>query len=96
MGSQWSPEGSLGHPYGRSSLILSRHLVSLPRVAGDAGADHVFPDIRSSLVAGNHVVDVQVPGFFLLAAILAGKVVPSENILPRKLDVAFRQAVVGR
>lgn len=53
----------------------------LPRlfmVAGDAGADHILPFVSAPLVAGDDMVQGQLPG--LPPAILAGKVVPVEDL----------------
>ena len=47
-------------------------------VAGDAGANHIFPGVLTTPVAWNDVVQGKLPSF--LTAILAGVVVAIENL----------------
>lgn len=53
--------------------------VTLPRIAGQAGADQVFPGILSAVTFGDYVVHGHGPVIF--AAILAGIAVPLDDVL---------------
>lgn len=72
---------------------LVRQAVALSRVAGDAGADNVFPCRKPSLLARNNMVKVQILAVKYTAAILAGVLVPLEDIMPGELDLLLGQLV---
>lgn len=57
-------------------------------VAGWAGGHQVFPGVLTSHMTGYHMVDGQQRK--MLAAILAGEIIPSENFALRQLDVWAR------
>src|SRR5476651_1800277 len=58
---------------------LARRPVALAAVAGDAGADDVFPRGFAAPVARDDVVEIEVLAVELMAAILAGVVVALED-----------------
>src|SRR2546430_13273430 len=67
--------------------------ISLLRVARNARAHDVLPGGRSAPVAREDVVQIQVFPVERLAAILAGVLVPLENVVPGELDFLFRKAI---
>ncbi len=56
--------------------------IGFPRIAGDARQDAVLPGGLTALSPRDHVVDRQFFGAGLAAAILAGGVVPFEQVAP--------------
>jgi len=73
---------------------FARRAVGFAGVAGDAGADNVFPTGRATPVARDDVVEVQVFSLESLAAILAGVVVALKDVVPREFDFFFGHPVV--
>ena len=73
-----------------------RRVIGLAGVAGDAGADDVFPGRRAAAVARDDVVEVQVLAVKSLAAVLAGVVVALENVVPGEFDFLLGQPVEDR
>lgn len=69
---------------------LRRHLVGLAGVADDAGRHQIVPAALASLVPWNHVIQIELLGVEYHSAILTGKLVALENILPRELHLLFR------
>ncbi len=67
--------------------------VSFARVAGNTGANHVFPRRGTAFVTRQNVIQVQFAAVENLAAILAGVFVPLENIVPRKFHFLLRQPI---
>ncbi len=55
-------------------------------VAGDTGADHIFPGMFTPQVAGYHVVQGKLPGF--PPTVLADEAVPAEHLEPGKPPLA--------
>ena len=88
-----------GPPFGSHRLLEQIHsglvgeFVSLARVAGDAGADDIFPSGLPPSVARQHMVDVEMAAVENSGAVLAGILVSLEYIMPCELDFLFRQAV---
>jgi len=72
---------------------LVRSSIRLVRVAGNAGANDVFPRGRSSPVSWDHVIQIQVFAVELVAAILTGILVPLKNVVPCELNLFFGQAI---
>ena len=70
-----------------------RRMVGLARVAGDAGADNIFPGRGAATIARDDVVEVQIFAIENLAAILAGVVIALENIMTCEFDFLLGQAV---
>ena len=70
-----------------------RQPVAFARITFDARTDHVFPSCRSSAIARNHVVEIQIAAFENLAAILAGVLVALENVVPGKLHLFLWQPI---
>jgi len=68
--------------------------VAFAGVAGDAGADDVFPCHFSALFAGDDVVEVELGAIEFVAAVLAGVFVAFVNVLTGEFDFAFGNAVV--
>src|SRR5262249_58813800 len=69
---------------------------ALADVAGHAGADDVLPGRRAALAARDYVVQAQLGGRVLLAAVLALVVVAGEDVPPVELHRLPRQLVVGQ
>lgn len=70
-----------------------RGVIGFEGVAGNAGANDVFPRGRPAAVARDDVVQVQILAIQSLAAVLAGAVVTLENVVPGELDLLFGKAV---
>ena len=70
-----------------------RRAVGLARVAGDAGADDVFPRRRAAAVAGDDVVEIQILAVKNAATILTGIAVALEDVMTGEFDFLFWQAV---
>ena len=67
---------------GRSARLTS--------ITGYAGADHIFPEVFTTPIAGNDVVQGKLAA--LLAAVLAGKVVAVENLKAGQLALGAGDA----
>jgi hypothetical protein len=65
--------------------------IALPRVAGDAGANNVFPSCLAATIPWKDVIQIQIVSLILPATVLAGVLVPFEDIVPRKLDLFLWQ-----
>src|SRR5205807_5727707 len=65
---------------------LARGAAALADVAGHAGADDVLPGGLAALAARDHVVQAQLAGRELLAAVLALVVVAGEDVPAVELD----------
>src|SRR5262249_43732071 len=74
---------------------LLRRPAALLDVAGHAGADDVLPGARAPLAAGHHVVEAQLAGRELLAAVLALVVVAGEDVPPVELHRLLGEPVVA-
>ena len=91
---KWAPAGTLW-------LLEQLHVgfvgqtVPFPCVAGDAGADHVFPRSLAATLPGHHMVEVKFLSVEAASAILAGVVVALVDVLPREFYLFARQAVEG-
>jgi len=72
---------------------FNRRAIGLLRVTDDARADDVLPRCRTTAVARDDVIEVQVLAVKFAAAILAGVAVALENIVPRELDFLLRHAI---
>jgi hypothetical protein len=70
-----------------------REFVSLARVAGDAGADDIFPGGLSPSVARQDMIDIEMAAIENSGAVLASVFVALKDIVARELDLFFRQAV---
>lgn len=72
---------------------LVRQTVPLPGIAGDAGADHIFPSSLSSTVSWEDMVDIEMAPVKVNAAVLAGILIALKDIVPREFDLFLWQAV---
>ena len=87
-------------PFGPLWLANQMHACFLRSMVGfecitlDAGAHDVFPRGWSAAIARNDVVQIEILAVAGLAAILAGVLIALENIVPRKLDLLFRDMIV--
>src|SRR5438270_1783560 len=80
-------------PAGQSHVRLVRQAISLPGIACDAGADHVFPRRQAATIAWQDVIEVQVRSLEKIAAILAGVLVALEHIVPGEFYFLLRQPI---
>src|SRR5262249_56683859 len=78
----------------QAQVGLLRRAAALLDVAVDARADDVVPRARAALAARDHVVQAQLVGRELPAAVLALVVVAGENVSPVELHRLLRQLVV--
>lgn len=60
--------------------------VALAGIAGDAGADDVFPGGGTTGLPRNHVVQIQVRAVKYFAAVLAGVLVSFKNVVAGEFD----------
>ena len=72
---------------------LAGRAVALATVAGDAGADDVFPRRFAAAIARDDVVEIEVLAVVLVATILAGVVVALEDVVTRELHFLLRHPV---
>ena len=77
----------------QAHVRFARKPVALARIAGDAGADHVFPRRCSALIARHDVIQIQFAAIKGLAAVLAGILVALEHIVACKLYFLFREPI---
>jgi hypothetical protein len=68
---------------------LGRGAVALACVALDTGADDVFPNRWSTSVPWNDVIQIQIFPLKSAPTVLAGVLIPLENIMPGKFDLFF-------
>jgi hypothetical protein len=61
--------------------------VTLARVAGDAGADDIFPGGLTAAIAGENMVDVEARSIEHDTAVLAGIPVPFKYVVTGELDL---------
>lgn len=92
---EWTPLRSLGLADEVHAGFL-RSAVGLARVALDARAHDVFPSGRTATVARNDVVKVQIASLAAFAAILAGVLIPLEDVVPGEFDLLLRHAVIDQ
>ena len=74
-------------------LRFARQPVALARVTGDAGANDVLPRRGATAIPRHDVVEIQLAAVEHLAAILAGVLVPLENVVAGKLYLLLRQPI---
>ena len=88
-----------GTPFGPAGLADEVHadflrgVIGLEGIAGDTGADDIFPGGGAAAVAGDDVVEVEVLSVEDGAAVLAGIFVAFEDVVPGELDFLFGKAV---
>jgi hypothetical protein len=70
-----------------------RRAIGLLRITNDARADDVFPGGGSAAIARDNVIQIQILPVKNFSAILAGILVPFENVVPCKLHFLFGQTV---
>jgi len=70
-----------------------RQAISFSRVAGDARANHVLPRRQSAPIPRQDVIEIQVGPLKNSAAILAGVLVPLENVVPGELHFLLGQPI---
>lgn len=67
--------------------------VCLARITRNAGANNIFPGRWSATIARHHMVEIQIFAIEKLPAILAGILVPLEDIMPGELHFFLRHSV---
>lgn len=87
-----SPTGALGF-LEESHIGLVREAVAFAGVAGDAGADDVFPSGLAAALTGKNVIEVESVPVEASGAILAGVVVAFIDVLPGEFDFLAGEAV---
>ncbi len=70
-----------------------RSSIALLAVTRHAGTDDVFPARFTATIPGNHVVKIQILAIEFLRAILAGVVIPLEDVVAGKLHFLLRHAI---
>ena len=89
-----TPLRPLGFPNKMKTGFL-RCAVSFQGIAIDARADNIFPRGRSTSIARNHVVQIQIFPFKSFAAILASILITLKNVVPGKLNLLLRHVIVN-
>ena len=72
---------------------FARQPVAFARIARNARANHVFPRSGAATVARDDMIKVQVISIKKVSAVLAGILVPLENIVTSKFHFLLRQPV---
>ena len=67
--------------------------VSFPRIARNAGANHVFPNSRPATVTRHDVIQIELAAIEQLAAVLAGVLVTLEYVVPREFYFFLREPI---
>ena len=67
--------------------------VSFPRIARNAGANHVFPNSRPATVTRHDVIQIKLAAIEQLAAVLAGVLVSLKHIVPREFHFLLRKPI---
>ena len=80
----------------RVHVHLMRKFVPFASVATEAGGDDVIPSGAPALIARSHMVEVKLRFRQCLDAVLAGELVPQENIAAGKFYFKPWQAIVHR
>lgn len=91
-----SEEGTHSGFFGFSDeahLCFLGRAIAFLGVAGDAGADDVFPSRPAAAVARDDVVEVQFLALKPTAAVLAGVFVALEDVVPGEFDFFFGQSI---
>ncbi len=72
---------------------LRRSTIGLVGIAGDTRTNNVLPRRGPSPVPRNDVVQVEVLAVKNFPAILAGILIPLENVMPGEFDLLLRQPI---
>ena len=72
---------------------FERGAVGFARVARDAGTDDILPSRRAASVTRNDVVEIEIVAIKSLSAVLAGVLVPLENVVAGEFHLFFREPV---
>jgi len=72
---------------------LVREAVPLASVAGNAGADDVFPGRLATAITGEDMIDVQTGSIEESSAVLACVLIALKHIQAGELDLFFREAI---
>jgi len=67
--------------------------VCLAGIAGNAGANDIFPSGLPAFVSWKDVIEIEVPPVENFSAILAGVFIPLEDVVAGKFDLFFRKPV---
>ena len=74
-------------------LRLARQSIALARITWNTRAHHIFPGGGSATVAWHDVVKVQIVAIEKMTAVLAGVLVPLENVVPGKFDLLLGKSI---
>ena len=74
-------------------VCFTREAIALLRITRNAGANDIFPRGRSAAIARDNMIEVEIVAIEDVAAVLAGILVPLENVMSRKLYFFFRQSI---
>jgi len=68
-------------------------VIGFPSITLNTGTNNILPSRYAALIPGNHMVQIKLTPIEDLSAILAGILVPLENVMPGKLDFFLRQPI---
>jgi len=74
-------------------LRFLRKTVAFARVTRNARANYVFPSRCPTAIPWHYVIEIQIITIKSAAAVLAGVLVPLENVVAGKLHFLFRQPI---
>ena len=77
----------------QSHICLTRKAIALLRITWNAGANDVFPGGRSTAIARDYVIEVEIITIENMATVLAGILIALKNIVTRKLHFFLRQSI---
>ena len=77
----------------QAHVRLTRKSVALAGVAGDAGANNVFPSRGAAAVARHDMIEIKVAPVEKMAAVLAGIVISLKYVVPGEFYFLLRKPI---
>lgn len=87
-----APAGFAGWPDEVHAGLVGE-FVGFAGVAGDAGANDIFPSGLAAFFAGDDVIEIKFVAIEGMAAVLAGIFIALENVVPGEFDFFFGESV---
>ena len=77
----------------QTHVRFTRDTIALSGITGYARANHVLPNRRASAVARHNVIQIKIAPIKDVAAVLAGVLVPLEDVVACEFDLFLRKPV---
>jgi len=77
----------------QTHVRFTRKPIPFPRIARDAGANHIFPSRRPAPVARHNVIQVKLTAIEQFTAVLAGVLVTFEYVMPGEFHFLLRKPI---